>query len=204
MREPPDLGPARIDLDVIVSLGTARRPTEEVPVTDLIRADMAALVGRPYGIAVSFPVSASDIRRWALAVYHPGPPPTAYLDPAAEREGRLVAPLDMNVFAWGAARTEPTGREIEVDPVLEMYGAMEHHLGVVPPPLPHGLHGGASVDYSGVRIRPGDVIRTETVIERYLEKQGRVGTMLITDLATTWTNQAGETVKVARMSQIRH
>lgn len=172
--------------------------------SDLVRADMTAIVGRPYGVAVSFPVSASDIRRWALAVYYPEPPPGVYLDPAAEREGRLVAPLDMNVFAWGAARTEPTGREIEADPVLEMYGAMEHHLGVVPPPLPHGLHGGASVHYSGVRIRPGDVIHTETVIERYLVKQSRVGTMLVTDLATTWTNQADETVKVARMSQIRY
>jgi hypothetical protein len=55
-----------------------------------------------------------------------------------------------------------------------------------------------------VRIRPGDVIRTETAIERYLEKEGRVGTMLITDLATTWTNQSGEEVKVARMSHIRY
>ena len=170
----------------------------------LIRPDMTALVGRPYGVAVSYPVTASDIRRWAIAVHHPEPPPAHYLDPDAEARGRLVAPLDINVFAWGAARTEPTGRGIAVDPVLEKYGAMEHHLGVAPPDLPHGLHGGASVGYTGVRIRPGDVIRTSTVIERYLEKQGRVGAMLITDLATTWTNQAGETVKVERMSQIRY
>ncbi|SEO82738.1 FAS1-like dehydratase domain-containing protein [Trujillonella endophytica] len=170
----------------------------------LVRPDMAALVGQPYGAAVSYPVTASDIRRWAIAVHFPEPPPAQYLDPEAEAQGRLVAPLDLDVFAWGAARTEPTGREIAVDPVLEMYGAMEHHLGVAPPDLPHGLHGGASVDYTGVRIRPGDVIATATVIERYLEKTGRVGAMLITDLATTWTNQAGETVKVARMSQIRY
>ena len=169
----------------------------------LVRPDMAALVGQPYAVAVSYPVSASDIRRWAMAVYHPEPPPAGHLDQVAAKDGRLVAPLDMNVFAWGAARSEPTGREIAVDPVLAMYGAMEHHLGVTPPDLRHGLHGGASVDY-GVRLRPGDVVRTETVIERYLQKQGRVGTMLITDLATTWTNQAGETVKVARMSQIRY
>ncbi|WP_051684106.1 MaoC family dehydratase N-terminal domain-containing protein [Blastococcus sp. URHD0036] len=170
----------------------------------LIRPDMAALVGQPYDVRVSFPVTSSDIRRWVIAVYHPEPPPPRYLDPAAEPGGRLVAPLDMNVFAWGAARVVPTGREIDVDPVLAAYGAVEHHLGVVPPDLRHGLHGGASVTYTGVRIRPGDVITTSTVIDRYLEKRGRVGPMLIADLETTWTDQDGRTVKVARMSQIRY
>jgi hypothetical protein len=187
-----------------VDVAAAERQGGTVAESGLIRPDMAALVGQPYDVRVSFPVTASDIRRWAIAVHHPEPPPAIYLDPTAEAEGRLVAPLAMNVFAWGAARVEPTGREIDVDPVLAMYGAMEHHLGVVPPDLRHGLHGGASVDYTGARIRPGDVIRTRTVIAGYLEKQGRVGSMLITDLDTTWTNQVGQTVTVSRMSQIRH
>ncbi len=170
----------------------------------LVRPDMAAIVGQPYGVAVSYPVTASDIRRWAIAVHWPEPPPAHYLDPDAEAEGRLVAPLDISVFAWAAARSEPNGREIEVDPKYRAVGAMEHNLGVQPPELLRALNGGLSVDYTGVRIRPGDVIRSSTVIERYQEKESRLGTMLVTDTATTWTNQDGEEIKTARMSLIRY
>jgi hypothetical protein len=170
----------------------------------LVRPDMAAIVGQPYGVTVSYPVTASDIRRWAIAVYHPEPPPAHYLDPDAEAEGRLVAPLDISVFAWAAARTEPNEKAFEVDPEYTAVGAMEQNLGVQPPDLFRALNGGLVVDYTGVRIRPGDVIRSETVIARYQEKESRLGAMLVTDTATTWTNQAGEQIKTATMSLIRY
>src|SRR5690349_16862953 len=93
----------------------------------LVRPDMAALVGQPFGVMESYPVTASDIRRWAIAVYHPEPAPAHYLDPDAEADGRLVAPLDISVFAWAVARREKTGREIEVDPKYTAVGAMEQN-----------------------------------------------------------------------------
>ena len=170
----------------------------------LVRPDMAAVVGRPYGVAYSYPVTASDIRRWAIAVYHPEPPPAHYLDPDAEAAGRLVAPLDTNVFAWAAARREPNEDAIEVDARYRAVGAMEQHLGVPPPDLFRALNGGLAVDYTGVRIRPGDVVRSETVIAQYQEKVSRLGPMLVTDTATTWTNQAGERIRTATMSLIRY
>lgn len=170
----------------------------------LVRPDMAAIVGQPFGVTFSYPVAASDIRRWAIAAYYPEPPPAHYLDPDAEAEGRLVAPLDISVFAWAAARSEPTGREIEVGPEYRAVGAMEQKLGVPPPDLFRALNGGLAVDYTGVRIRPGDVIRSQTVIDRYQEKESRLGAMLVTDTATTWTNQDGEEIKTARMSLIRY
>jgi hypothetical protein len=170
----------------------------------LIRPDMQSIVGEPYGVQVSYPVTASDIRRWALAVYYPENPPAAYLDPEAAEDGRLVAPLDINVFAWGAARTVPTGKEIEADPRYRMAGAMESALGIEPPDLVRALNGGVSADYTGVPIRPGDVITSRSVIERYSERQGRLGAMLMTDTATTWTNQNGEDVKTSRMTLIRY
>jgi hypothetical protein len=170
----------------------------------LIRPDMHAIVGKPYGIQVSYPVAASDIRRWAIAVHYPHTAPAAYLDPTAVEEGRLVAPLDINVFAWGAASTAPTGQEIEADPKYRMAGAMEPALGVQPPDLVRALNGGVSADYTGIRIRPGDVITSRSVIERYSERDGRLGRMLMTDTATTWTNQHGEAVKTSRMTLIRY
>jgi hypothetical protein len=62
----------------------------------LVRADMRSVVGRRYGRMISYPVSASDIRKWARAVYYPGRAPARYTDPAAAEEGTLVAPLDFN------------------------------------------------------------------------------------------------------------
>jgi hypothetical protein len=170
----------------------------------LIRPDMREVVGLPYGRQVSYPITASDIRRWAIAVHHPDAPPAPYLDPQASEDGGLAAPLDFNPFAWGAARSETTGREIAADPVYRNAGAMEHNLGIAPPDLRRALNGGVSAEYTGVPMRPGDVITAESVIAGYTEKEGRLGAMLMTETATTWTNQDGETLKVHRMTLIRY
>ncbi|PAK28050.1 hypothetical protein CJD44_01025 [Streptomyces sp. alain-838] len=171
---------------------------------NLVRPDMLAIVNQPYARKTSYPITASDIRRWAIAVHYPDTPPDPYLDPRAPEDGRLTAPLDFNPFAWGAAHTERTGREIPPDPSLRNSGAMEHHLGVAPPDLPHALNGGVAATYTRVAMRPGDVITAETVIAGYSAKKGRLGAMLLTETATTWTNQRAEIVKVHRMTLIRY
>jgi hypothetical protein len=170
----------------------------------LIRPDMREIVEQPYGRQVSYPITASDIRRWAIAVHYPEPPPAAYLDPASAAEGTLVAPADFNPFAWGPAETVASGREIPSDPAYRGAGAMEHNLGITPPDLRRALNGGVSASYTGVPMRPGDVITAESVIASYSEKEGRLGAMLMTETATTWTNQDGATVKVNRMTLIRY
>ncbi|MFE6820913.1 MaoC family dehydratase N-terminal domain-containing protein [Streptomyces sp. NPDC057690] len=170
----------------------------------LVRPDMLAIVNRPYGRQVSYPITASDIRRWALAVHYPQAPPVHFLDPRASEEGTLVAPQEFNPFAWGAARTEAAGEELPLDPDRKNVGAMEHLLGVVPPDLRRALNGGVSATYTGVPMRPGDVITAESVIAGYTAKRGRLGPMLLTETATTWTNQRGDVVKVHRMTLIRY
>ncbi|RAY17293.1 hypothetical protein DPM19_02150 [Actinomadura craniellae] len=165
---------------------------------------MQGIVGQPYGRQVSYPISASDIRKWALAVYFPQTPPSRYADPRAAAAGRLVAPLDFNPFAWGAAEETGTGREIEIGPEYRSSGAMEHYLGVTPPELRRALNGGVSATYTGVPMRPGDVITAESAIAGYSEREGRLGAMLLTDIATTWTNQDGDEVRTRRMTLIRY
>ncbi|MEU9272622.1 MaoC family dehydratase N-terminal domain-containing protein [Streptomyces sp. NPDC048251] len=170
----------------------------------LIRPDMLAIVNQPYGRQVSYPITSSDIRRWALAVHHPEEPPARYLGLRASEDGELVAPPDFNPFAWRAAHTGTTGGEIALAPAHQGIGAMEHNLGVAPPDLRRALNGGVSATYTGVPMRPGDVITAESVIAGYTEKESRLGAMLLTETATTWTNQHGETVKVHRMTLIRY
>jgi N-terminal half of MaoC dehydratase len=173
-----------------------------------ISGEMLAAVGRTLSHRVSFPVSESDIRRWALAVYYPDAPPERFIEAEAaakSRYGGITAPEDFNPFAWLAAEqstapsggTAPSGEE-ENDP-----GSVERTLGVTPPPLRFQLNGGMEVDY-GVPMRPGDVITSENRLVSYAERPGRLGLMLFTVTEDTWTNQNGELVKRSRMTNIRY
>ena len=55
-----------------------------------ISGEMLTAVGRTLSRRVSFRVSWSDIRRWALAVYHPDAPPERFIE--WEELRREVAP----------------------------------------------------------------------------------------------------------------
>ena len=88
-----------------------------------ISGEMLAAVGRTLSRRVSFPVSESDIRRWALAVYYPDAPPERFIEAetaAKPRHGGITAPEDFNPFAWLAAlqSAAPSGGK-ENDPGSE-------------------------------------------------------------------------------------
>lgn len=170
--------------------------------TSVISAEMRDAIGRELSRMVSYPVSASDIRRWALAVYFPAEPPAHFWDEKAASESRwggIVAPEDFNPFAWMAA--EPSGKrkqEAVHDP-----DNTEHTLGIAGPGLTYQLNGGMSVGY-GEPMRPGDVITSVNRLGDYTEREGRLGLMLFTTFDNTWTNQHDELVKRTRMTLIRY
>src|SRR4051794_41524249 len=58
---------------------------------------MRAPLGSELGRKESSRVSASDIRRWALATWYPATPPRRFWD---RPEADLCAPEDFNPFAW--------------------------------------------------------------------------------------------------------
>jgi hypothetical protein len=157
---------------------------------------MQAAVGTVTGRTTSYPITESDIRRWALAVYWPGQPPALFTDRAvAEKSiyGGFVAPEDLNPFAWLAASHES---------LIKNAGKLETNnpdnpeigLGIAGPGLKFQLNGGLSVQY-GVRMREGDVITSESAVGEYSERKGRLGLMLFSRSISTWTNQNGEMVK---------
>ncbi|GAA1845811.1 FAS1-like dehydratase domain-containing protein [Actinomadura bangladeshensis] len=171
------------------------------PPSTLISEAMSAKVGAEVSRRVSFPVSASDVRKWAMAVYYPKHPPRRYWDAEyVERElgGRWVAPHEFNPFAWMTA--DPPGfPEVDrLDPDL-----LEKTLGIAGPGLKFQLNGGLDVEYHG-DIVAGDVITAVRVLEGYTERSGRLGQMLFTTNRETWTNQRGETVQVRRQTGIRY
>jgi hypothetical protein len=162
---------------------------------------MRAAVGREYRRRTSFPVSRSDIRRWAIAVYYPEPPPAVFWDEAsaaAGPRGEIVAPEDFNPFAWMTASGPGDDSGDPNDP-----DNTEHQLGIDGPGLKFQLNGGLEVEY-GVPMRPGDVITSVASVADYREREGRLGKMLFTVLQDVWTNQHGDEVRRARTTLIRY
>ncbi|TQS47135.1 MaoC family dehydratase [Cryptosporangium phraense] len=154
---------------------------------------MRGALGNLLSRRISYPVSESDIRRWALAVYWPQKPPQAFLDAAA-------APEDFNPFAWASAAAETPGRT-EGD--ANSADRTEVMAGVPGPGLQFQLNGGLETEY-GAPIRPGDVITSENRLDSYSEREGKLGLMLFTVTEDTWTNQDRAVVKRSRMTLIRY
>ena len=140
---------------------------------------------------LSPPISLSDIRKWAIAVYWPETPPGLHWDEGYARTTRhdgIVAPLDFNPFAWPVHRDPPTpGRA-----ALEGGGVGTR-----------GMNGGQTEEYHAP-MRPGDVITSTSGLVDWSERQTRLGLTLFTITETRWTNQDGELVKIKRSTGIRY
>ncbi len=171
----------------------------------VITAAMRAAIGTELSRTVSYPVSASDIRRWAVAVYYPAEPPERFWDEKAAQESRwggIVAPEDFNPFAWLTA--EPRGvRRRGEGGAISNADHTENQLGIDGPGLTYQLNGGVSAEY-GEPIRVGDVITSVNRLGEYTERDGRLGHMLFTIFENSWTNQADQLVKRTRMTLIRY
>jgi N-terminal half of MaoC dehydratase len=169
-------------------------------VESLISDEMQRSIGRELGRRRSFPIDSSDIRRWAVAVYYPAAPPPIYWDETHEstvRNGGIVAPDEFNPFAWMTA-SGPRPQTGE-----EGWGP-ENTLGIAAPETSFMLNGGVSSTYTGVPMRPGDVIESVSRLKDYRERPGRLGQMLFTVTEDVWTNQRGDGVRTSETIIIRY
>jgi hypothetical protein len=166
-----------------------------------VSAAMRGAIGSRISRRVSFPVSASDIRKWAIAVYYPHRPPRRYWDHDYVDSilgGRLVAPQEFNPFAWLTADPSGFSETDKLDADI-----LEKALGIPGPGLTRQLNGGLDVEYLG-EIAEGDVVTAVRVLDDYRERDGRLGRMLFTTVRETWTNQLGTTVQVRLQTGIRY
>lgn len=164
---------------------------------DLINDEMRGVLGKTLRTRSSYPVSASDIRKWAIAVYYPEPPPAEFMGAgAAGGEAPLVAPHEFNPFAWATPGGDQKSGDISA-------GFLERQAGVTPPDLQFMVNGGSVCEY-GVPMVEGDVISTDFSIKSYTVKQGKHGLLLITETQDRWTNQRGEMVKTNIMTLVRY
>jgi hypothetical protein len=155
-----------------------------------ITDDILKMLQMERDVMLSPPVSQSDIRKWAIAVYWPETPPRQFWDAdyaKNSRWGGIVAPHEFNPFAWPIERREAT----------RLGGPIGKESGQ------RVLNGGSDIRYDNP-IRPGDVIRSGTKLVDVYEKTGRLGLMMFLISEITWTNQRGERVKVERKTSIRY
>ena len=171
---------------------TAERADE--PRSSMVSADMVERKGVWSEPRSSYPVAASDIRRWAIAVYWPERPPPIFWDEAyaaTTRWGGIIAPQDFNPFAWPVERpglgARPGGSRAG--------GGGRGGVRV--------MNGGQTDTYAAP-IRAGDVIAARSRLRDWEERTTRLGETLFVFNETEWTNQAGDLVKRRVSTAIRY
>ena len=140
----------------------------------------------------SYPITDTDIKRWAMATYYPEKPPRIYWDTeyaASTKYGGIIAPPDFNPFAWTLERPVRVAGNL----------AGERPDGK---PLT-GMNGGQTDTY-GVPMRPGDVISARSRLLDWEEREGRLGHTMYVRTQIEWRNQRDELVKTRISIAIRY
>ncbi len=153
----------------------------------------------------SYPVSTSDIRKWAIAVYWPERPPSLFWDEEyakATRWGGIVAPQDFNPFAWPVERMRASDEARPGDVNRGARGSVDAG-GASTSRRPRVMNGGQTDTY-GVPIRPGDVITSRSRLRDWEERTTRLGQTLFSFSETEWHNQEGDLVKRRVSTSIRY
>lgn len=140
----------------------------------------------------SYPITETDIRRWAMATHYPEKPPRIYWDAdyaASTKHGGIIAPPDFNPFAWSlqrpaGVRAGMSGRRPDGKPLT-------------------GMNGGQTDTY-GVPMRAGDVISARSRLVDWNEREGRLGHTLYVRTEIEWRNQRDELVKTRMSISIRY
>lgn len=161
--------------------------TTEEKIPTLVTSTMEEAKGVWSEERVSYPVSPSDIRKWAIASYWPEKPPELFWDEEYAKTtswGGIIAPTDFNPFAWPIDR-----------PVRAEGGSSQ--------PGTRGMNGG-QVETFGTVMRAGDVVTARTRLKDWNERETRLGLTLFTETETEWRNQDGEHVKTRISTGIRY
>ncbi len=149
-------------------------------------SDVDNWVGVPIGGGTArYPISESDIARWAQAMHNPNP---LYIRPefaAASRFGRIVAPQSFTIAAGDGHGATP---------------AIQGHVAGT-----HMLFGGDEWWFYGPRIEPGDKITHERMLFDYKVTDTKFsGPTMFSRGDTNYVNQRGEFIAKGRSTSIRY
>lgn len=180
-------------------MGTAEPAT-------LVLTEMIDLKGVWGPLRVSPPITASDIRKWAIVVYWPDTPPKVHWDAdhaAGTRWGTVIAPRDFNPFAWPILSQPDRTGAAGSDRWYDAEAAIMARNDGTPEVGWRGMNGGQRETY-GVAMAPGDVISTRSRLFEWEERTTRLGLTLFMLTETEWRNQRQELVKRRVSTLIRY
>jgi len=175
--------------------------------TDLITDEIRALIGTESEVRTSStPVSEEMLRRFHQGVMEGNP---VHLDPVAAEQSRYGELVATPLFPLHASR-RPNGAPdpmdaLRDDPELDGTFAGNDSLGLPPIDLPlkRLLNGGTEAEFFRL-ARVGDTISARSKYVDIVQREGRDGSpMVITRIATTYTNQDDDVLAVVTLSLIR-
>lgn len=166
----------------------APQPSDDLSPGVYLDAETIEWIGKTTPPQISLPVGENDIRRWSIAIHYPETSPDRYYDHEIAAKGPwggLVAPRDFNPFPYmrGGRVGIPWMRGMGTEPGTRV------------------LNGGQRNLYFE-RIRPGDVVTSQSALAGAFEREGKLGTMLFLETETRWTNQHGALVRIGTMTTI--
>jgi len=153
----------------------------------------------------SYPVSSSDIRKWAIAVYWPERPPPLFWDEEYAKTTRwagIIAPQDFNPFAWPVDRVRGPDGPAPAGAAARARGSAGS--GTTSGGRRSRVMNGGQTDTYGAPMRPGDVITSRSRLRDWEERSTRLGLTLFAFSENEWHNQDGQLVKRRVSTAIRY
>jgi len=154
-------------------------------------------IGDDTGSCTGDPVSARDIRRYALAIDDPNP---IYFDEQAARKGKnggLAAPLGYVIWAVGVPGSEKSVKDLGEDGLASFIGVPE-----IPGVWTLGwVRGGDEFEFFKP-VYVNDRVTVNGKIVEMKEKDGKSGKLVFVTSEFTYTNQNGELLARQRVAMI--
>jgi acyl dehydratase len=176
------------------------KPTEgahKIKSGTLATEEVLKLIGYEAPQVVSDPITAKEIKRYALAIGDWNP---IYHDKAQAKKSRYGGIIAPPAFALWACH--PVSQDGFVEN-LTPGGYPERQGAFFIPKLPqeNPLHGGDEHDFY-LPIRPGDVLSASTKVMDIYEKAGKARAMIFVVTETVVKNQVGKLVDVFKVTMI--
>lgn len=154
-------------------------------------------IGNDTGSCTGEPVSARDIRRYALAIDDPNP---IYFDERAAKKGKyggLTAPLAYVIWAVGVPGSEKAVKDLGEDGLASFIGVPE-----IPGVWTLGwVRGGDEFEFFKP-VRVDDRVTVNGKIVEMKEKDGKSGKLVFVTSEFTYTNQNGDLLARQRVAMI--
>ena len=189
-----------------VPLETTPEP-EQRQTGHLLTKEVLEFLGFQTGNVLGDPITAKEIRRYALAIGDPNPVYHNQEEAEKSRYGGIIAPPCFTYWACHPASQDDFPENLTIRGRLKREAQQIGAFAVPELPLPNTAHGGTEVHGGDEHeffhpLRPGDVLTGRSKIVDMQEKSGKVGSLIFLVLETQFKNQRDQLVDIVKTTVI--